>query len=157
MGHDHGWQFAKVYADMADADGNPTEAYFRWATDGWNSPRPQRYPHGKGARPLYSLWGNERLGYDAARRRIYWPMYRDAVRKTAAFAQLKRLAIQGPVFLFDFDGYPVSVAEAIRNLSRPLGHGFVLKAMLEFGENVTPEQVEAAAPAPRVRTGFLAR
>ncbi len=89
--HENAWQFAKLYACHADWQGEPTQAYWAWAQAGWLDPKAHRYPMGKGARPLCSLWKGERLGYIEARKRIYAPLYSPPSRigKTAAFRRKK--------------------------------------------------------------------
>lgn len=52
---ENGWQYSKVYPEFA-AEGEPTEAYWQWAEDGWSKQRADRYPMGRGAKPLYSWW-----------------------------------------------------------------------------------------------------
>jgi len=78
------WQFSKVYLDQVDAEGNPTAEWFWWRRNGFYDEVAHRYPKGKGVAPLYSIYpesydnrGAEHLGYIAARRRIYIPMYAD--------------------------------------------------------------------------------
>lgn len=150
---ENAWQYAKVYANHVDAAGEPTEAYWAWANDGWRRPA-VRYPMGKGAKPLYSLWEDEKLGYLDARKRVYWPLYRDAVKLTAGFQRLKELHAAGPVTLFDFDGYDAPAAWSLRdvanNPSRPMGHAFVLKAMLLHGEGIEPGELPEQNPAPQL-------
>jgi hypothetical protein len=46
---------------------------------------------GRGAKPLYSLWDGEKLGYIDARKRIYAPLYASAVVHADAFLELERL------------------------------------------------------------------
>ncbi len=67
---ENAWQYAKVYAQHVDADQNPTESYFLWAQGGWNKKIADRYPMGKGAKPLYSYWNGEKLPYIDARKKI---------------------------------------------------------------------------------------
>lgn len=145
---ENGWQFAKVYADQVDEAGEPTRDYWRWAEAGWASSLAQRYPRGKGVKPVYSLWQDEKLDYLQARQRIYWPLYRDAVAKTSAFERLAAmLERDGVVTLFDFDGRTVaSLGDAILDPRRPMGHAFVLKAMLLYGPSVTVEEVLRREP-----------
>ena len=143
---ENAWQFSKVYAQHADAEGSPSPAYWAWARDGWAKPA-IRYPMGKGAKPLYLLWGGERLGYVEARKAAYWSLYRDAVRSTRGFARLQALHASGPVALFDFDGYDheaqgLTLHEVLHNTRRPMGHAFVLKAMLLHGCDVAPDDLE---------------
>jgi ADP-ribose pyrophosphatase YjhB (NUDIX family) len=151
---ENGWQFAKVYRAHVGADGNPNADYWAWAEAGWASRTAARYPMGKGAKPEYLFWDGEKLGYIDARLQVYWPMYRDAVKNTDAFKRLQCLAQEGPLALWDFDGYNhdaygISLGAALRNEARPLGHAFVLKAMLLFGPDVTPEEVFRAQRTPR--------
>jgi len=79
------WQYSKVYKQHTDELGNPTEEYWNWAKAGWNDDWAHRYPMGLGAIPLYSLWQGEKLGYIAARKKIYIPLYKEAVSKTEAY------------------------------------------------------------------------
>ena len=65
---ENAWQFAKVYKQHATPSGEPTAAYWEWAEKGWADRWAHRYPMGKGAVPLYSLWDGERLSYVEARR-----------------------------------------------------------------------------------------
>lgn len=143
---ENAWQFAKVFAAHADAAGNPTDAYWDWARKGW-ARAAVRYPMGKGAKPLYLLWQGERLSYVEARRRVYWPLYRDAVKRTAGFARLKSLHEAGQLVLFDFDGYDhdrlgMSLHQVAHHTAKPMGHAFVLKAMLMFGDDIEPQQLQ---------------
>jgi len=134
--HENGWQYAKVYKCHADSHNNPTDAYWRWAEEGWDNPRAVRYPMGRGAVPLYSLWQGERLGYIDARKRIYAPLYIKAVRDTAGFAHLRQMYETMPELAFrDFDGYDhdklgLSLTEVLNLPRRKMGHAFVLKMLL---------------------------
>lgn len=102
---------------------------------------------GKGRKPLYLLWEGEKLGYVEGRLRVYWRLYRDAVKGTDAFARLKWMHDSGQrVVLFDFDGYDhdekgVPLSDVLLDDSRPMGHAFVLKSMLLFGAEVEPDDV----------------
>lgn len=134
---ENGWQYSKTYAKHTDNFGNPTDAYWRWAQEGWANPRAVRYPMGKGAKPEYSLWQGEKLDYATARRRIYVPLYRYAVSKTPAWKQLvEMLHGDEPIHLWDFDCYDyqalgLTVEEALDDPTRTFGHGMVLALMLE--------------------------
>lgn len=130
------WQFAKVYAVHADEDGNPTDTYWKWAENGWDDPKPHRYPMGRGARPLYSLWNGDKLGYIEARKTIYGPLYARSVQTTSSFQQLKELYESGhDITLRDYDGYDhddlkMTLTEVLNNPYKKMGHAFVLKALL---------------------------
>lgn len=130
------WQFSKIYAQHTDADGDPTEDYFAWARAGWADRRAQRYPMGKGAVPLYSLWNDERLGYINARKRIYGPLYIAGVTGSAAFDRLAKMHADGDdIVLRDYDAYDhrklgMTLVDVIHCRTRKMGHAFVLMSML---------------------------
>lgn len=132
---ENGWQYAKVYQQHENGELD----YWKWAEEGWNSPRAVRYPMGKGAKPLNSMWAGERLGYIEARRRIYIPLYSQAVRfySYEAFLDLKDFAFYNKdIVIRDYDAYDhhalnYSWEDVINDPSRKMGHGFVLAMMLE--------------------------
>lgn len=134
---ENGWQYSKVYEYYADNNGNPTEHYFRWAEAGWNAKRAERYPMGRGVKPLYSYWDGEKLSYVDARKKIYIPLYSEAVRKTNAFEKLKDLhASNSEIYLIDFDAHNLvpgtyQYADIIHNSNIKMGHAYVLAMMLE--------------------------
>lgn len=143
---ENGWQYAKCYKEHVDIDGNPNEEYWNWATNGWNNPKAVRYPMGKGAKPEYSYWNGHKYGYVDARLKIYFPMYRDAVKHTEAFEILKEVHKKQNIALWDFDGYDhekmgMTLTEVLRNNKRPMGHAFVLKSMLLYDDDVTPDDI----------------
>lgn len=130
---ENAWQYSKVYEKHA-TDGEPNDGYWNWAYSGWNSSKGERYPMGKGAKPLYSLWNGEKLNYIEARRKIYIPVYSEAARKSEAYKQLKDLYDSGEnLVMWDFDGYETNLEmeEIINNTKHSMGHAFVLKWMLE--------------------------
>lgn len=138
---ENAWQYAKLYAKHADSNGSPTDEYWEWAENGWADPKPHRYPMGKGAKPLCSIWMDTagkivRLGYIEARKQIYGPVYARAVRLSNAFAMLSTLYLtEKLIVLRDYDGYDetkdgMSLKDVMNNPARKMGHSFVLKAML---------------------------
>ena len=151
---ENAWQFAKLYAQHAQ-DGAPTDAYWRWAIAGWSDPKAHRYPMGKGARPLCSWWEGRTLGYIDARKQIYAPLYRRAVVKTEAYANLAAmLRIESrDIYLRDWDGYDhlakeLTIAEVANNPAKKMGHAFVLWALLagRYEELIAPTPSPAAPP-----------
>jgi hypothetical protein len=129
---ENAWQYAKVYP------GYDNGSYWPWAQAGWANPRGVRYPMGKGAVPLYSAWAGERLGYTQARRRIYAPLYAQAVRfySRHLLTALKHQAAAGDLVIRDFDAYDhralgYSWGDVIADPDRKMGHGFVLAMMLD--------------------------
>jgi hypothetical protein len=133
---ENAWQFSKVYKCHADEDGEPTQAYWDWAEKGWASNTPHRYPMGKGAVPLYSLWDGGRLGYVEARKRIYIPLYAAAVVVQPAYERLKGMYLQEKsIGLWDYDGYDylklgMTLADVLECTTRKMGHAFTLAALL---------------------------
>lgn len=132
---ENGWQYAKVYPDFVDEYGNPNKEYWRWAKDGWANKRAVRYPIRKGAKPLYSYWRGEKLDYISARAKIYIPLYCRAVLKTKGFKKLLRLHREGPLTLWDYDGYDyealgMTMEEVILNPNKIMGHAFVLAYLI---------------------------
>lgn len=134
---ENAWQYSKVYSQHVDAAQNPTEDYFLWAQTGWNKQKADRYPAGKGAKPLYSWWDGEKLLYIEARKRIYAPLYAKAVQQTEAFAELRKIYESGEDFcLWDFDGYDhvkkgMTYQDVLLNEKRKMGHAFVLAMLLD--------------------------
>jgi hypothetical protein len=135
---ENAWQYSKVYPEHVNERGLPTEAWFKWAAQGYAKERADRYPMGKGKIPLYSYWGVFRYGYIDARKKIYAPLYAQAVEKTNAFAMLKELKeeCKGTLWLMDFDAYDhkkegLTYEQVINNPNRKMGHAFVLAMMLD--------------------------
>jgi hypothetical protein len=136
---ENAWQYAKCYAQHADADGNPTPAYWTWSNDGWANKVAKRYPMGRGAKPLYSLWDGDRLGYIDARKKIYCQLYSTYIESTPAWERLSDIYAtcvdtNTPLYLRDYDGYnrgQKSYRDVINDPTKKMGHAFVLAMMLE--------------------------
>lgn len=92
---------------------------------------------GKGARPLYSIWNGEKLGYIEARKKIYIPLYAKNVIHTPAYSILKnKYKEYKNLILLDFDAYDhrklgMSWNDVIECSSRKMGHSFILAMLLE--------------------------
>lgn len=134
---ENAWQYSKVYAGYTDEEGNPNESYFAWARDGWSKNYPVRYPMGKNAVPRYSYWDGEKLDYISARKKIYIPLYANAVKKTEAYQELAEIFITSDqdIYLQDFDSYNISaegktIEDALNDPYRKMGHAFVLYMLL---------------------------
>jgi hypothetical protein len=135
---ENAYQFAKVYAEHADVDQNPTAAYWEWANQGWNNPKPIKHPLGAWRTPLYHLWKGERLDRLQAQNEIFVQLYREAVVKTEVFGKLKALyeRTKRDIILLDYEGYnhrflEMTWEEVINHPDFPIGQGFVLCMMLE--------------------------
>ena len=144
------WQCAKVYPWNVGADGNPDDSYFAWRDEMWAKrgfadKKSIRFPVGKGnaGKCLYAWWKVDgefrRLGYVAARKAIYIPIYARAVVETEAYRRLVELRDAGQnLMLIDFDGYNphhprygFSYNDVIHCPVRRMGHAFVLAMLLE--------------------------
>ena len=135
---ENAWQYAKVYVNHVDDENNSTLEYWRWAREGWANPRAVRYPMGKGARPQHSLWEGEKLGYIDARKRIYGPLYAEAVKRTEGWTELVRLYNECEnLYIRDWDGWLMerhgmaTLTDVLNNPRKIMGHAFVLKMLLE--------------------------
>ena len=147
------WQCAKVYPSRADEAKEPTERYFQWRDMNWGKVYPRDFPNDAAIRHperpddkssdcLYARWkvGGEfqRLGYIAARKAIYMPLYAKTVVKTEAYRRLVELRDSGKnLMLIDFDGYNIhhlkynfTYNDAIHCPLLRMGHGFVLAMLL---------------------------
>lgn len=142
---ENAWQYSKVYSRHVGADGMPTSEYFTWAAAGFNNPQACRFPMGKGAKPVYSLYVDpitrevQRLNYIQAREKIYVPLYARSVVMTQGYNQLKALVTASEpntVYLRDFDGYNSGTKtffEILNDPNKKMGHAFVLVRLIEVG------------------------
>lgn len=134
---ENAWQYSKVYEYYLEDDGSVGERYFKWASDGWDSKKAERYPMGKGSVPLFTYWDGLRLSYTEARKKVYIPVYAEAVQKTDAFQQLKKLYETGQdLYLRDFDAHSLEPGTfdywaLWDNAKIKVGHGYVLAMLLE--------------------------
>jgi hypothetical protein len=138
---ENAWQYSKVFAEHVGDDGLPTAAYFEWAEEGWNRPRAERYPMGKGAKAEFHWWNGKKLTKVEARKEIYVPLYAEQVTKPTnrTFDGLEKLWLlmrgrnKGTLCLMDFDAYDytgMSLTDVLNNPAKSLGHGFVLAMLL---------------------------
>lgn len=145
---ENAWQFGKVYPGQWNArHKRPAREWWDWSDYGFALCKAVRYPMGKGAIPLGYWYRNELIPYIAARRLVYWPLYRDCVRRTLAFANLEELFKQEgrtSLTLWDFDGYDrqdKTLREVLYDKHKKMGHAFVLAAMLIYGDNIKPDKL----------------
>lgn len=134
---ENGWQYSKVYEYWLQEDGSVGERYFKWAQEGWNKVRADRYPMGRGVTPLYSYWDGEKLPYVEARKKVYIPLYSKAVKNTEAFSKLKEIYnTEKEIYLQDFDSHSLQPGtfdywDLWNNPKIKVGHAYVLAMMLE--------------------------
>ena len=129
---ENAWQYAKVYANYDD-NSKPKPEYFDWAQNGWNKTYADRFPMGKGTRPVYSWWDGEALDYISARKKIYVPLYERTAIKTAGYENLRQRLINSEniaVSCFDSYNYEDDFEKTLNDPRRILGHAMVLANML---------------------------
>jgi hypothetical protein len=134
---ENAWQYSKVYEYFTNDDKEPNESYFKWAEEGWNSKKAERYPMGRGVKPLYSYWDGVKMNYIEARKNIYVPLYAKAVKETLSFKKLKSLYESNEnIYLIDFDAHNLEpktfkYIDLLNNENLKFGHGYVLSMLLE--------------------------
>lgn len=138
---ENAWQYSKVYPEHVGRFQNVKREWLDWSQRGFDEHKAQRYPMGKGARPLFSLFRDERLSYVEARKRLYISLYAKAVVKTDAYLELKELRQQHDLIIViqDYDAYDNralnrSLFDVLNKPDRKCGHGFVLAMMLTEGD-----------------------
>jgi len=116
-------------------------AWKEWSSKGMKHKLAVRRPNGtvkKNGPPLFSMCGDKRLTYIAARKEIYMPLYSEALRRHPLYAQLLgKLRAGKSILLIDLDGpcveqfpngqkaTPEMLQTALHNPLRPFGHGYV--------------------------------
>jgi hypothetical protein len=132
---ENAWQYSKVYESHMVGDSVKDE-WLEWAKTGWAKKRADRYPMGKGVFAKFALWNDERLDYVAARKRIYAPLYAQAVRETSAYNTLARLYRScDELVLLDYDAYDhaaqgKTLTQVLNDPTKKMGHAFVLAMLL---------------------------
>jgi len=137
---ENGWQFSIVFPEHVGEDGNPTSAYWEWATEGWSRKSPVvDMVQDKCNRQDFFLWNGQKLNTVEARKTIYVPLYAEKVVKTKTFESLlvKWLMMKhrkdGTLYLMDFDSWDYTgktLSDVLNNPSKTMGHGFVLAMLL---------------------------
>lgn len=137
---ENAWQFSKVYKwDWDEQNQTPKDSYWKWAKEGWADKRAQRYPVGKGVKPVCSWWRGRRHDYIQARFSIYIYVYAYSLlaQKETWSQMLEWYQNEDEPTILDFDVYDktgISYGDVFRDPTRKAGHGFVIGAMLEFGD-----------------------
>lgn len=139
---ENAWQFAKVYSEHLDPNGNPTDAWRAWADEGFRDAKAHRFPMGRGAKPEYAFGGYDKdggvrkWGYVESRYRLYAPLYAAAIRDSEGFKQCVRLLEQhGQLTILDFDGWDhaalgLTLSDVMYYPNKKMGHGFVIAMLL---------------------------
>jgi hypothetical protein len=138
---ENAWQYSKVFPQLGHLTetGDITEEWYRWRETGFASARAHRHPAGRGQAPAFSFYRGRRFGYIASRKLLYIPMYAKLACKTDLFKELQDMYESGArLAIKDFDCYDhvsmgMSTSDVIHSKHKIMGHGFVLKMMLEEG------------------------
>lgn len=149
------WQFSKVFPQHWDRETRrPTPAWHRWRDAGWERRGPVRHPMGRGAKPICAwIEGVGPLGYILSRQMLYIPTYLDAVAHDEAaqnaLATIREATEHGDVWLWDFDTHDhvtagKTIGDLIGDPTRPLGHGFLVWALVTGTPVPTPLATWAA-------------
>lgn len=134
---ENAWQYSKVYESQVDEYNNPNSTYYEWAKKGFLNSYAQRYPMGKGKKPLYTFWNNQKLDYIQARKKVYIPLYVNAILNNLASVNfiMNMQKSNQDIILWDFDGYDhlkdnLSLNDVFNNPHKKAGHGFVLYGLI---------------------------
>lgn len=134
---ENAWQYSKCYEYYLEEDNSVGERYFQWAQEGWSAIKAHRYPMGKEAKPLFSYWDGDQLSYVEARKKIYLPLYSQAVQKTYAYKKLvQEYKSNSDIYLWDFDAHSLTPGtfdywDLWNNPNIKVGHAYVLAMLLE--------------------------
>lgn len=142
------YQSSKVYKCHLDSNNEPNKEWYIWRTKILNSKKPIRYPMGKGSKPEYLYWDGNHYGYLDSRRKIYAPLYGNAVQQVYAYQRLIREYIRSKdngfdIYLKDFDAYDFhsmnkSFEQCLDDPNMKFGHSFVLYYLLRKDvDNIT--------------------
>jgi hypothetical protein len=128
--------------------------WYAWRKKGFECKHPLRHPNGtvrKNGPPLFSFYGNECLTYVEARKKIYFPIYKNLIRKSKIYKEILEMVEKGQnILLIDVDGPDVTkypngikmtrkyISEIIEDTSILFGHGYACAdALLEdLGEEI---------------------
>lgn len=134
---ENAWQYSKVYPELnhITSKGRLSEEFKAWWHRGIQSKQAHRYPAGRGAAPLFAVFGRHRVCYTVARKLLYAPAYAKLVTKTSRYAELERMIAAGKnILLLDFDGRvdlnSTPVVNIMNNPVYRLAHSYVLRECL---------------------------
>ncbi len=135
---ENSYQFAKLYSEYMDQNGDPLPSYWEWAQRGWSNPKPIKHPLGAWRTAPYHIWKGKRLSRVEAQNEIFVTAYVELVTKTKAFDRLKALfeRTKRDIILLAYEGYDhryldLSWDEVFNHPEFAIGQNAVLHAMLE--------------------------
>jgi len=125
------WEYSKVYKEYT-SNGQPTQAYWDWASKGWDSDKPAKVSKKK---YMYHVWDGAKYGIIEARKRIFASIYIKSIFDTKDYAELrnavnncnKTVAIVASQSL---DYKKSSLTEALFSPDKEFGYAFLLVMMI---------------------------
>lgn len=118
-----------------------TDEFRKWSETGMTKTRADRYPMGKGAKPVCSILnGKYACNYIQARKLIYAPAYAMAVKRTEIYKILHERIKKGENLVFiDYDTTNIGLGwnYVLNDPTHKMGHATVLAALLLGEYDVT--------------------
>lgn len=132
------WQFSKVWKDDLDEEGNIKEEFYKRRKKAFASKKATRHvPGKKGKYCEFVLWGEERLDFYEAKKKIYCKLYEKYAVKTQAFKELLDMIEGGyNIQILGYDGRDIKdistfpYEEEMRSSEHIFGHEIVLAHLL---------------------------
>lgn len=137
------WQSGKRYEGLDTSD--DVEKQLKW----WKSKvsGKRRYPLGKGKKILYGIYPelgfNDPLDYIQSRKKVYLPLYIEAVKDSSAIQDLRKMLEKKSITIYDFDGprfddgTPTCLElteslfyEKLNDPKFPFGHGYIVAVLV---------------------------
>lgn len=135
------WQAGKRYEGLDDAKSLEKQSFW------WKSQTSgkRRYPLGKGRRVTHAVFpGFESLDYIDSRKKVYVPLYIDAVKSASCIKLLQETSKTKSIVVYDFDGprdengMPTCLEmtdelfrEKLNDPTHPFGHGYIVAALIK--------------------------
>lgn len=131
------WEYSKVYKEHT-LNGQPTNEYWEWAQNGWNSKEPAKITKKK---CLYHLWDGIKYGVIEARKNIFASKYIRAVSDVPEYIEIKSAAnshnIVGLIAKHGIDHKKYSLTEILFSPDKELDYAFLLAMMLSRDPSLT--------------------
>ena len=134
---ENGYSFSKIFEQFDNGNGEPTSLYLDWAKAGWENQKPIKYPLGAWSKHLYFWWDGKKISKKEGFKKIFTPLYKEAVLKTTAYQKLKDMCKNSnkDIYLIDYEGFDyeflgLSLKDVFDQDDFPIGQGFVLLGML---------------------------
>lgn len=132
------WQFSKVWKEDLDEEGNIKDEFYKRRKKAFSDKKATRHvPGKKGQYCEFVLWGEERLDFYEAKKKIYCKLYEKYATKTSAFKELLGMIEEGyNIQILGYDGRDIKdistfpYEKELRNKEYIFGHEIVLAYLL---------------------------